>query len=144
MIFGHSHRRALRLACSPLVIAAVFAATAPRAAQAQSVADSGAAASGTNINLGSVTATGNGSGEVANDALATTPGSAAAAAPSRTPFDAKQPTSVVSQKFIDNSVPPTGNYDDAIKDTPSVSNVEPNGPGLQESKTLSIRGFQDG
>lgn len=65
-------------------------------------------------------------------------------APGRTPLDVGQPTTLVSQHFIENSVPITGNYDDIIKYTPSLSNVEPNGPGLQESKILSIRGFQDG
>ena len=41
-------------------------------------------------------------------------------------------------------VAPTGNYDDAIRLTPSVIDVSPNGPGLGEAQILSIRGFQDG
>jgi iron complex outermembrane recepter protein len=65
-------------------------------------------------------------------------------APGKTPLEATQPTTLISQHFIENSVPATGNYDDVIKFSPSVYNAEPNGPGLQESKFLSIRGFQDG
>jgi len=65
-------------------------------------------------------------------------------APSQTPLAAVQPTSIVSQHFIENNVVQTGNYDDAIKFTPSFANAEPNGPGLQESKFITIRGFQDG
>lgn len=65
-------------------------------------------------------------------------------APSQTPIDATEPTSLVTQHFIENSIVQTGNYDDAIKFTPSFTNVEPNGPGLQESKFINMRGFQDG
>lgn len=69
---------------------------------------------------------------------------AADVAPSVTPVDAVQPTSVVGQAYIQNDIAGTSNYDDVIKITPSVSTVGPNGPGLMENQFLTIRGFQDG
>jgi iron complex outermembrane receptor protein len=65
-------------------------------------------------------------------------------APGSTPLDAVQPTTTVSQDFIRRNLPLSGNYDEAIKFTPSVFNTAPNGPGLAESQNISIRGFQDG
>ncbi len=70
--------------------------------------------------------------------------SAITQAPTLTPLDAVQPTSVISQQFIENNMPLSSNYDDVIKIAPSVSAVSPNGPGLMENQVLSIRGFQDG
>jgi iron complex outermembrane receptor protein len=64
--------------------------------------------------------------------------------PSYTPLDAVQPTSIVSQDFIEKNMPPSTNYDEAIKFSPSVFDTAPNGPGLAESQNISIRGFQDG
>ncbi|MGO8711908.1 MAG: TonB-dependent receptor [Rhizomicrobium sp.] len=69
---------------------------------------------------------------------------AAAIAPSLTPLDAVQPTSVISGDFIQKNFAPTTNYDEAIKFSPSTFDVAPNGPGLAESQATSIRGFQDG
>ena len=65
-------------------------------------------------------------------------------APSKAPLEAAQPTSVISQQYIQNNVAPSSNYDDVVKISPSVFSVGPNGPGLQENSFLSIRGFQDG
>src|ERR1700761_3804170 len=64
--------------------------------------------------------------------------------PTSTPLDALQPTSVISQDFIEKNLPLSGNYDEAIKFAPSVFDTAPNGPGLAESQNISIRGFQDG
>jgi iron complex outermembrane receptor protein len=69
---------------------------------------------------------------------------ASAVAPTVTPLDAVQPTSVISQDFIEKNLPLSGNYDEAIKFAPSVFDTAPNGPGLAESQNISIRGFQDG
>ncbi len=65
-------------------------------------------------------------------------------APSKAPLDAVQPTSVISQQYIQNNIAPSSNYDDVIRISPSVFSAAPNGPGLQENSYLSIRGFQDG
>jgi iron complex outermembrane receptor protein len=69
---------------------------------------------------------------------------ASAVAPSLTPADAVQPTSVLGQTYIQNDIAGTANYDDVVKITPSVNSVGPNGPGLMEGQSLTIRGFQDG
>jgi iron complex outermembrane recepter protein len=71
-------------------------------------------------------------------------GTAVNEAPTSAPLDATQPTSVISQDFIEKNLPLSGNYDEAIQIAPSVSDVAPNGPGLAESQAISIRGFQDG
>ena len=94
--------------------------------------------------LGTVQATTPGGTGAASSGTAAKIDTAPYQAPSQTPLDVTQPTSIVSQHFIENSVVQVGNYDDAIKFTPSFSNVEPNGPGLQESKFINMRGFQDG
>lgn len=65
-------------------------------------------------------------------------------APSSTPLEALQPSSVITQDFITKNLPATANYDEAIKYSASVFDTAPNGPGLAESQNISIRGFQDG
>lgn len=70
------------------------------------------------------------------------PGSPAAVAPSRAPLEASQPTSVVGKSFIDNSTIPAQNYDELIKFTPSLMNLQPAGPVSQQNYGESIRGFQ--
>jgi iron complex outermembrane receptor protein len=91
----------------------------------------------TALNLGSVTAEGNGS-------LAQTPGTASYIAPTIAPMNATQPTSDISQQSIQNNFSSTASYSDIVKLSPSVSGTDPDGPGLMESQVLSIRGFQDG
>jgi iron complex outermembrane receptor protein len=70
------------------------------------------------------------------------PNSAAALAPSHAPPEAAQPTSVVGKSFIDNSTIASQNYDELVKFTPSLMNIQPGGPVSQQSYGLSIRGFQ--
>jgi iron complex outermembrane recepter protein len=70
--------------------------------------------------------------------------SAITQAPTLAPLEASQPTSLISQYFIQNNMPATSNYSDIIAISPSVQSIQPNGPGLMENQSLSIRGFQDG
>jgi iron complex outermembrane receptor protein len=91
------------------------------------------------VELGTVQSTAAGQTDYAN-----TPDSAPYQAPSKAPLDATQPTSVISQHFIENNIPLTGNYDEIAQIAPSVWAVAPNGPGLAENQEFSIRGFQDG
>ena len=70
--------------------------------------------------------------------------SAIAQAPTAAPLDAVQPTSVISQDYIEKNIPLSSNYDEIIQIAPSVMAVSPNGPGLAENQVISIRGFQDG
>ena len=69
--------------------------------------------------------------------------SAAYQAPTKAPLSAFQPTSVISQHFIENNIPPSGGYDTMVALAPSVMTIGANGPGLAENK-VSIRGFSDG
>ena len=64
--------------------------------------------------------------------------------PGSTPLTAVEPTSTISADFIAKTLPLSGNYDEAMKFSPSVFDTAPNGPGLAESQNISIRGFQDG
>jgi iron complex outermembrane receptor protein len=98
----------------------------------------------TALDLGTVQANGgvggSGSGEAGGAAVASAPYQA----PTRAPLNATQPTSVISQQYIQNNVAPSGSYDSVVAIAPSVSAVSPNGPGLMENQVLSMRGFQDG
>lgn len=71
-------------------------------------------------------------------------GAAAMDVPSMQKADASEPASVVGRAALDRYVAPTGNYADAVRLTPSVMDVSPNGPGLGEAQILTIRGFTDG
>jgi iron complex outermembrane recepter protein len=65
-------------------------------------------------------------------------------APTRGSLKATQPKSIIGQDYIQNSSAPTANYSDIAAIAPSVVDIEPNGPGLGNSKGLGIRGFSDG
>jgi iron complex outermembrane receptor protein len=64
--------------------------------------------------------------------------------PSQGSLVATEPQSIVSGEFIQQNLAPASNYTDIIALTPSVWTVDPNGPGLMENLSTSIRGFQDG
>ncbi|MGF6634620.1 TonB-dependent receptor [Paraburkholderia sp. MM6662-R1] len=97
----------------------------------------------TSGDLGSVQSTAVSSSN-SGTATSTNVQSAPAQAPSQGSLTATQPQSVVSRHYIENSTAPTANYSEIVQIAPSVSNVAPNGSGLMESQSLSIRGFQDG
>ncbi len=65
-------------------------------------------------------------------------------APTSQPLDATQPTSVFNQQYIQNTVPPQGDYAQIIALAPSVVAIDQNGPGGAFSGEVGIRGFQDG
>ena len=65
-------------------------------------------------------------------------------APTKTPLKATQPTAVITRHYIKNNVPLSANYGSIAAVSPSVSVVDPNGPGLMENQGLTIRGLQDG
>ena len=70
--------------------------------------------------------------------------SAIVAAPSIGSLEAMQPASSISLEFIQNSNAPTADYATLVEISPSVSNVETNGPGLSEAKHTTMRGIDDG
>jgi iron complex outermembrane receptor protein len=55
-----------------------------------------------------------------------------------------EPQSVISAQTLNNEIAPTADYATIANIAPSIVNVETAGPGLSESKMLSMRGFQDG
>jgi iron complex outermembrane receptor protein len=148
---NYTLRGALRHACAPaalrlamtggLALAGAVPALAQSASAPASAATPGANAP-VNLDLGSVLATGS-SGTPAAD-LVNTPGSAPYEAPSVTPLNSTQPTSLVNKNTIENNFISSESYADFAKLTPSVSSISPNGPGLMETSGPVIRGFQDG
>ncbi len=69
--------------------------------------------------------------------------SALTQAPTDGKLDTIQPVSVIGIDYINNNVAPTADFATIANISPSVSNVETNGPGLSESKHLTMRGFDD-
>ncbi|GLQ97610.1 TonB-dependent receptor [Dyella mobilis] len=65
-------------------------------------------------------------------------------APTQGSTVATEPQSIIGSTFIQENIPPTGDYTDAIAISPSVYTIAPNGSGLMETSVASIRGFQDG
>ncbi|HWF78014.1 MAG TPA: TonB-dependent receptor plug domain-containing protein, partial [Caulobacteraceae bacterium] len=71
------------------------------------------------------------------------PATAPAVAPVLAPLQATEPTSIVTRSAIDQFVPQTGDFSQAILLTPSVAGISQNGPGFYEAKS-TLRGFKDG
>ena len=63
--------------------------------------------------------------------------------PTQVKLNAFQPSSIIGLAYIANSIAPTADFATIANIAPGVSNVETNGPGLSESKHLTIRGFDD-
>ncbi len=107
------------------------------------VAESGLAATlPDSLDLGAVGVGGGGTDQPAPPPAP--PPAAVAIAPTSTPLSVTQPTSNISRAAIEQTVPPSGSYDEIIRTTPSVVAISPNGPGLSEAADLTIRGFTDG
>jgi iron complex outermembrane receptor protein len=70
--------------------------------------------------------------------------SAVTQAPVDSRVEALEPQSVISAQTLNNTIAPTADYATIANIAPSVVNIETEGPGLSESKNLSMRGFQDG
>lgn len=141
--WGFRLRTALRGFCSMRCLYLGLGGAAGLAAAPAALAQSTQSANApVNLDLGSVLSTGSGSTSVAN--LMTTPGTAPYESPSVAPLNATQPTSVVSKHTIDNMLTGTQSWADIARLTPSVNNINPNGPGLMETTGPTIRGFQNG
>jgi iron complex outermembrane recepter protein len=128
MTIRGAHRRRLRPIDIAVIISLALAASAAMAADQSSSANEDQSSS---LNAVLISAT----PEVE---------SAKTQAPTMTPLDVTQPTSVIGRYYIENNVPLSANYDTVISIAPSVQAVSPNGPGLMENQILSIRGFVDG
>ena len=108
----------------------------------QALAQNASSTAPVNLDLGSVLSTGSASPDVA--ALTQTPGTAPYESPSVAPLNSSQPTSEVSRHTAQNLLVPTQSWADIARLTPSVNNINPDGPGLMETSGPSLRGFQDG
>lgn len=64
-------------------------------------------------------------------------------APVQSDLDVTQPRSVIDLDWISNHVAPTADYATIAVISPGVSNMSPAGPGLGESKQMTLRGFND-
>jgi len=95
------------------------------------------------VDLGTVSGS-SGNGAATNPTLRAERGTAAAIAPTQANLSATEPQSVISRAFIENSTPPTGNFNTILSIAPSISSMPAtNGPGLSDQK-MTLRGFQDG
>lgn len=70
-------------------------------------------------------------------------GSALLQAPTQSALDIVQPQSVIGLDYISNYTAPTADYASIANIAPAVANISPAGPGLGESKQMSLRGFND-
>ncbi|QYD68239.1 TonB-dependent receptor [Paraburkholderia edwinii] len=97
----------------------------------------------TSGDLGSVQSSASSASSI-GDATSSNPQSAPAQAPTQGSLSATEPKSIINENYIRNSTAPTSNYSDIVQIAPSVSSINPNGAGLMETQSLTIRGFQDG
>ena len=69
---------------------------------------------------------------------------AAIAAPSKASIFETQPESLITQKFIEQSTPESGDYTTAVMIAPSVNSFGANGGGIGDVNSSNMRGFADG
>ncbi len=104
---------------------------------------SGFSALADTVDLGTVGGSSGVSAAVTNS-LKADRGTAASVAPTQANLNATQPQSFISRSYIEESTPPTGNFNTITSIAPSVAATPSvNGPGLSDQK-MSMRGFQDG
>ena len=65
-------------------------------------------------------------------------------APTQGSLDAAQPQSIINQHYIQENASAGSNYTDIVNIAPGMFSVDPNGPGMMETQSLTMRGFQDG
>ncbi|WP_297478465.1 TonB-dependent receptor plug domain-containing protein [Ferrovum sp.] len=94
------------------------------------------------MDLGTVSATGGG-GDSSTPSV-TGKGTATYEAPGSMSINATEPVFNINQHYIEENAAPGANYSDIISILPSVTSVDPNGPGGMENQALTLRGFQDG
>ncbi|MBV8503044.1 MAG: TonB-dependent receptor [Paucibacter sp.] len=122
-----------------ITLLALAAASAGVHAQSQSPSQT----PGQTVDLGTVGGS-SGAGAASTASLRVETGTAAAVAPSQANLSATEPQSFISRAFIENSTPPTGNFNTILGIAPSISSMPAtNGPGLSDQK-MTLRGFQDG
>src|SRR5487761_2786336 len=91
------------------------------------------------VDLGAVGTTGTGVVTAAEN-----PASAIYQAPTQASLLATEPQSIITQHYIQENASAGSNYTDIISIAPSVVSINPNGPGMMETQSMTIRGFSDG
>jgi iron complex outermembrane recepter protein len=69
---------------------------------------------------------------------------APAQAPTQGSLVATEPQSIMNQQYIQQNASAASNYTDIVTVAPAVQSVNPNGPGLMETQSMTMRGFTDG
>ena len=130
---------------SPVYLALCLALAISTPISAQDAAANSNAAAGTSGAAGNTNNSSSSKNAKTLAGLQVTANSAVSAiAPTQGSTLATEPQSIIGSKYIQENVPPTGDYTDTIAISPSVYTVTPNGSGLMETSVVSIRGFQDG
>lgn len=65
-------------------------------------------------------------------------------APTQGSLISTEPQSSLNQHYIEENASAGSNYTDIVNIAPAVQTVNPNGPGLMESQSMTMRGFTDG
>ncbi len=132
--------------CPPAYLALCLAMAIAAPVSAQDTANSGPAAANdqTTPNSTSSTPSSNNAKTLAGMQVTANSTAVGAIAPTQGSTIATQPQSIIGSTYIQENIPPTGDYTDIVAISPSVYTVTPNGSGLMEAPVVSIRGFQDG
>ena len=132
--------------CPPAYLALCLAMAIAAPVSAQDTANSGPAAANdqTTSNNTSGTASSKNAKTLAGMQVTANSTAVSAIAPTQGSTIATQPQSIIGSTYIQENIPPTGDYTDIVAISPSVYTVTPNGSGLMEAPVVSIRGFQDG
>ena len=94
------------------------------------VAMAGSSALADTVDLGTV---GGSAGAGSTSSVKAERGTAASVAPTQANLNATQPQSVMSRAFIEDSTPPTGNFNTILAIAPSVAAMpSTNGPGMAD------------
>src|SRR5437763_3078767 len=66
-------------------------------------------------------------------------------APAKSSLETQQPQTIITKSYIEDSVPPTGDYVTILAITPSLTGQDINGPGLSDGSVKNtLRGLPDG
>lgn len=133
------------LRCPPAYLALCLAMAIATSVSAQDATNNGnAPVNGPSTTSNSNNGTSSNNAKTLASMQVTANSAVSAIAPTQGSTIAAEPQSIIGSKYIEENIPPTGDYTDAIAISPSVYTIAPNGSGLMETQIASIRGFQDG
>lgn len=65
-------------------------------------------------------------------------------APTQGSLLSTEPQSSLNQHYIEENASAASNYTDLVNIAPAIQTVNPNGPGMMETQSMTMRGFTDG